>query len=32
VEFRFAADGMAPAIMSDAGDTSALYVIMPIKV
>ncbi len=31
VEFRFA-DGSAPTIVQDAGDSSALYVLMPMRV
>ncbi|MBV9735575.1 MAG: DNA polymerase III subunit beta [Acidisphaera sp.] len=31
VEFRFA-DGAAPTVVRDAGDTSALYVLMPMRV
>jgi len=31
VEFRFA-DGSAPAIVRDASDESALYVLMPMRV
>ena len=31
VEFRFA-DGSAPTVVQDAGDPSALYVLMPMRV
>ena len=31
VEFRFA-DGSAPTVVRDAGDASALYVLMPMRV